>query len=257
MEREGEKPRLLMVDIETLPLLMYAWQPWEATALRIVEDTAICSWSAKWLGGKHITKALCDYEGYEPGSRDDKALLADLWALLDEADQVCAHNGDRFDVKKINSRFMVHGMLPPSPYQQIDTLKAVKSVASFDSHKLDELCRVLELGRKMRTGGKDLWFDCIEGDPKAWTRMKKYNAHDVRLLEEFYLTVRPWMKNHPNLSTHSGLACCPKCGSTKLQGRGKARTATQTYQRFQCQGCGGWARDTKAIDERASVVNAR
>lgn len=99
-------------------MLFYAWQPWEATALRVVEPTTICCFSAKWLGGKQITKAISDYKGYKPGKRDDKDLLKDLWKLLDEAEIVVAHNGDKFDVKKINYRFMVNGITPPSPYKE-------------------------------------------------------------------------------------------------------------------------------------------
>lgn len=236
--------KTLVLDIETFPILAWSWTAYEANALRIAEDTSICAWSAKWLGGKHITKALCDYPDYKAGSRNDEKLLKDLWALLDEADVVVAHNGDRFDLKKITYRFMVHGMKPPSPFQSIDTLKAVKRVASFDRHNLGELGRTLRLGRKLATGGADLWFKCMEGDEKAWARMKRYNRQDVVLLEQVYLAIRPWMKAHPR--AHNGEENCPKCGSHKLQNRGSARTTTRVYQRLQCQGCGSWLRSTKA-----------
>jgi hypothetical protein len=248
-------PRTLLVDIETFPLLMYCWQPWEASALKIVQDTSIASFSAKWLDGKMVTKCLADYKGYKAGSRDDRALLDDLWALLDEADIVIAHNLDRFDAKKITYRFMVHGMKPPAPYQASDTLKEVKKVASFDSHRLNELCRLRNIGQKVRTGGADLWFDCIAGDAKAWKRMKKYNAHDVRLLEGWYLDLLPWMKSHPNVGMWSDRACCPKCGSTRLQSRGIARNKTTAYTRYQCRYCGSWSRSAKNLKEhRAEVV---
>lgn len=239
-------------------MLFFAWQPWEARALRVVENTSVCAWSAKWLDGKQVTKTLADYKGYKPHSRDDKKLLSDLWTLLDEADVVVAHNGDRFDVKKLNYRFIIHGLGIPSPYKTVDTLKEIKRVASFDSNRLNELCRQTGIGEKVRTGGADLWFDCLEGDRKAWARMKKYNAHDVVLLEEWYLTLRPWMKQHPNHGAYTGIASCPKCGSTKIQRRGKSRAATRTYDRYQCQSCGSWSQSTESIpEERATVVNAR
>ncbi len=257
MPAKSDGPKILLIDVETFPLLMYCWQPWEASALRIVQDTSICSWSAKWLGGKHTTKALCDYPGYKAGSRDDKRLMSDLWELLDQADMVGAHNLDRFDDKKINYRFMVHGFGPPSPYQHIDTLKEARKVAGHDSNKLNELCRVHNIGQKVRTGGHDLWFDCLGGDMKAWARMKKYNAHDVRLLEPVYLMLRPWMKNHPNIGAYTNTACCPKCGSSKITRQGKRRTATRVYDRYKCEGCGGWMQAIEANgDERASLKNA-
>jgi hypothetical protein len=43
---------------------------------------------------------------------------------MDEADIICAHNGDAFDIKKINSRLITNGFKPPSPFKTIDTLKA-------------------------------------------------------------------------------------------------------------------------------------
>lgn len=257
MSRVAKSPRILLIDIETFPMLMYAWQAWEASALRIVADTSICSFSAKWLGERQIiTKAICDYPGYKPGSRDDKRLLKDLWALLNEADIVGAHNLDRFDDKKITYRFMVHEMPPPSPYKHLDTLKELKKVSSWDSHKLNEVCRVRSIGRKVRTGGADLWFDCLAGDPKAWARMKKYNAHDVRLLEPVYLFLRPWIRNHPNVGMHTEDVVCPKCGSGDLSQRGFAFNATTQYQRYRCRDCGGWARGAKNVRKGKPLVNA-
>ena len=258
MSRAEQKngARILSIDIETLPMLFYAWQPWEARALKVLEDTSVCAWSAKWLGGRQITKCLADYKGYKAHSRDDRKLLAELWPLLDEADIVVAHNGKRFDVKKLNYRFMVLGLGVPSPYQVVDTLLEIKKVASFDSHRLNDLSQSLEIGQKVRTGGADLWFDCIEGKPAAWKRMKVYNARDVALLERLYLKIRPWMQGHPNMGLFSGLSCCPKCGSVKLQARGWARSSTRSYQRFHCQACGGWAKGTESFrDKRASLTN--
>src|SRR5204863_7932491 len=93
--------KTLSVDYETFPMLIYAWEPWEATALRTVENTSMASFSVKWLGGKQTTRCLADYKGYKPHSRDDKKLLLELWPFLDEAEIVVAHNGDKFDVKKM------------------------------------------------------------------------------------------------------------------------------------------------------------
>jgi hypothetical protein len=248
--------RILCIDIETFPMLFYAWQPWEARALKVVENTSMASWSAKWLHGPQITRCLADYKGYKPGSRDDKKLCAELWPLLDEADIVVAHNADRFDVKKINYRFMIHNLGIPSPYKTVDTLKEVKRISGHDENRLNELCRQHGIGQKLRTGGAELWFDCLGGKPAAWARMKRYNARDVfPLLEKWYLFLRPWITTHPNLGTYSGVASCPKCGSVKVQSRGVQRTATRAYQRMQCQACGGWSRGTESIEGRASLVN--
>jgi predicted RNA-binding Zn-ribbon protein involved in translation (DUF1610 family) len=252
------EPRTLLIDVETFPALVYVWRIYEDSAIKVVENTSVASFSAKWLNGSQVTKAISDYSGYRPGKRDDRKLLKDLWTLLDEADTVVAHNGDRFDVKKINSRFIIHGMVPPSPYKTVDTLKEARAVSGHDSNRLNELCRQWGIGQKVRTGGHDLWFDCLGGDARAWKRMKKYNAHDVfPLLEGAYLRLLPWMKKHPNVSAFRDEAVCPRCGSSKIQSRGKQVTSTRTYQRFQCSECGGWSRGVESIEGRASLVIAR
>jgi hypothetical protein len=259
-EGRNDGPRILLIDVETFPMLFYAWQPWEARALKVVQNTSLASWSAKWLGGKQITRCLADYPGYRPGSRNDKKLMAELWPLLDEADIVVAHNGDRFDVKKINYRFMIHGFGPPSPYRTVDTLREAKKVSAHDENRLNELCRQHGIGQKLRTGGADLWFDCLEqGKPSAWAKMKKYNARDVfPLLEKWYLFLRPWMKNHPAHGAYTDIASCSRCGSTKLQPRGYAYARTRVYRRFRCASCGGWDQSTEAEPgRRASLVGAR
>jgi hypothetical protein len=252
--------RTLLVDIETFPMLMYAWTQWEADALRVIENTSICAWSAKWLHGKQITRCLADYKGYKPHRRDDKTLLQELWQLLDEADIVVAHNGDAFDVKKINYRFLLHGMKPPSPYRTVDTLKEARKIAAFDSNKLNELSRLLDIGQKIRTGGADLWFDCLEGNMNAWKHMKEYNARDVSpLLEQVYLKLLPYMKTHPNVANGYGPDMCPKCGGTHLRSEGIRRNATTAYRRLHCIGCGSWIRDTTNLiqkDDKPFVIAA-
>jgi ribosomal protein S27AE len=239
-------------------MLYYAWRPYDDRAIRVVENTSVASWSAKWIGGKQITRCLADYDGYKPHSRDDRALLSDLWPLLDEAHIVIAHNGERFDKKKINYRFMVHQMGVPSPYSVVDTLREVKGVASFDSHRLNELTRQLGIGQKIRTGGADLWFDCLEGKASAWRKMKQYNARDVApLLEDFYFELLPWMKRHPNHGAYTGISSCPKCGSTRLMPHATAVATTRRYQQFVCGECGNWARSSEKMGGRTAVVNAR
>lgn len=241
-------PRILLIDIETMPNLYYAWRLWEGRALDIKEFSRIVCYSAKFIGGKQITRALPDYGGNE------RKFIQSLWDLVDEADILVAHNGRAFDFGRMNAQFIKHGLNPPSPSQKIDTKKTAKRVFGFDSNSLDNLCQLLGLGEKMETGGYELWKRCMADDPKAWAKMKKYNAHDVVLLEKLYMALRAWMPDHPNLSLFTGGAC-PKCGSDHIQSRGTREgkdrgeyySATRVYHRYQCMDCGGWLKSTKSI----------
>ena len=73
--------------------------------------------SYKWLGHHKIhTHSLRDYPRYKKDLEDGySCLIKDLHKLFDEADILIAHNGDRFDIRKSNARFIKNG-LPRPPH---------------------------------------------------------------------------------------------------------------------------------------------
>lgn len=236
------KPKILLFDIETSPNLGYIWGKWEQNVIAFEQEWFMLSFCAKWLDGKTITRGLIDYPAYVKDKTNDKALVTELWQLFNEADIIIGHNGDKFDVRKSNTRFIEHGLMPPEPYKTIDTLKVAKKYFAFNSNKLDDLGKRLGVGRKIKTGGFELWLACLQGDAKAWQSMKRYNRQDVLLLEQIYLKLRPWITGHPNVSILTQtLDGCPSCGSLKLQRRGFGISKTGKYQRFQCKECGAWS----------------
>jgi hypothetical protein len=237
------KVRILFLDIETLPNIGYTWGKYEQNVIDFQQQGCIATFAAKWNGGKVFAKALPDYKGYKPYSYDDSKICEDLWKLLDEAEIVVAHNGDQFDVKVINSRFIFNKLKPPAPYKTVDTKKVVKGAARFNSNKLDDLGEMLGEGRKIKTDFS-LWLGCIQGDKKSWNKMVKYNKQDVLLLEKVYERLLPWAKRHPNIGTLTNSHVCPKCGGTAMQSRGMMLTTTMKYRRFQCTTCGGWSRES-------------
>jgi len=249
-----KRPRILFLDLETFPNIGYSWGKYEQNIIRFTQETCLATYAAKWLGeSKVFAKALCDYKGYRSMSYDDAKICDDLWNLVNEADVIVAHNGDQFDIKVFQARFIFHSLNPPKPFKTIDTKKAVKRVARFNSNKLDDLCSLLENAKKIKTDF-DLWEGCIKGDRKAWAQMVKYNKKDILLLEKLYLRLRPWISNHPNFTVvNRGL--CPKCGSKNVQYRGFSITQSRRYRRFQCVDCGGWGRSVKCEDG-ARATNA-
>lgn len=249
---EQSAPRILVIDIETFPNIAYVWGKYDQNVIRYTQQKCIATFSAKWLGSsKMISKKLPDYDGYKPGSYDDLAITKDIWTLFDEADIIVAHNGDQFDIKYCQARFIFHGLKPPSPSKSVDTKKVVKNVANFNSNSLDDLCDLFHLGRKIKTDF-DLWQGCIDGNKSAWRKMVEYNEHDVIMLERLYLKLLPWAVNHPNFT--QGEIACPKCNSRNIQWRGLQRAVTCSYRRFQCQKCGGWGRTTQSEKGAKSKV---
>jgi len=237
------KNKILFVDLETSPTLGYSWTLCEANILKVVEPWRILCFSYKWLGDKktHIV-SLPQFKEYKKNPKNDRELVKRLWELFDEADIIIAHNGDRFDIRKSYAKFIEHGLKPPTPFKTVDTLKVARRYFKFDSNKLDSLGDFLNLGRKVHTGGFDLWDRCMNGDQKAWRLMERYNIGDVDLLEKIYYKLRPYIVGHPNLNLlNDTFYSCPSCGSNHVQRRGYAITRTSKFIRYQCSDCGAWS----------------
>jgi len=232
--------KILFLDIETAPSLGCVWGKWQQNVIDFKKDWYMLSYGYKWAHENEVhVVALSDFAGYERHPESDKALAKTLWKILDEADIVIAHNGDAFDIPKINSRFLIHKLPPPSPYKIIDTLKIARKKFAFDSNKLDDLGHYLGIGRKLPHTGFHLWKGCMTGDLASWKTMKEYNGHDVELLEELYYLIRAWDTQHPQVN-QGDLTACPKCSSHNIQRRGFSYTLLRKKQRYQCRDCAGW-----------------
>ncbi len=240
---KNKKLKILLYDIETSPSLGRYFELYkEGNIVWKETDWYILSFAWKWLGEKqtHVL-SLPDFPLWKKDKENDKSLVAYLHSLFDDADIIIAHNGNSFDQKKSNARFIFHGFPPPEPYKQIDTKLVAKRYFKFDSNKLDDLGDYFKIGKKLQTGGIQLWKDCLNGDKKAWAKMCKYNKQDVILLEKVYLKMLPWMDSHPNIALMRGeIEACPNCGSNHVQKRGFGFNASSKYQRIQCMNCGSW-----------------
>lgn len=224
------RSKVLLLDIESSPIIGYTWSLYETNVIKRIKSFTILSVAYQWLG--EPTKVIaCD-------NLTEKQLLEKLHKLLDEAEIVIAHNGDAFDIKKINARFLVFNFKPPSPYKTIDTKKVAKSVACFDSNSLNNLGIDMSEGEKIKHRGFDMWEGCMAGNKRDWSDMKRYNKKDVDLLARIYLRLRPWMKNHPDLRLEA--QSCPVCSGNRIQRRGERVNRLKRYVRLQCQTCGHW-----------------
>ncbi len=247
--------KILLFDIENSPIVMWAWgihnDPSHSTKF-VKEDWYVMCWSAKWLNEKKMySYALPDFD-YNHKKPCDKKILKKLWELLNEADIVIAHNGRKFDCRKANARFLIHGMKPPSPYKVIDTLTIARQMFMFTSNRLGDLGEYLKVGKKIDTGGFDLWKDCMEGDAKAWKKMVKYCKQDVLLLEKIYHKLKPYGRV-PNMGVYENRPVCPTCGHPEIQYHGYGFTDALRYRRFQCSKCGAWGRDRRSDSKALSL----
>jgi DNA polymerase elongation subunit (family B) len=236
------KPRVLILDIETAPHTAYVWGLWDQNVglSQLIETGRVMSVAAKWHGEKTVHQFDEDLSGKD-------CMLEQVHDLLDEADAVIHYNGTKFDLPMLHKEFVEAGYPPPSGVKQIDLLKTVRSQFRFPSNKLDYVVQHLDIGSKTEHEGFKLWVKCMEGDAKAWTRMRKYNVQDVILTEKLYDKLQPWIKNGLNYGLFDEEGCCTKCGSFALTKRGFATTNTGRYQRWQCDDCGGWSQEKRSV----------
>jgi DNA polymerase elongation subunit (family B) len=246
--------KILIFDIETAPIVSYVWGGWQqnpaANTKMIIDEWFVFTWSAKWLfEDEIITGKLTSKEAKK---KDDKRIVTDLWKLLEEADIVIAHNALKFDIKKVNTRFLLHGLTPPMPYQVIDTLIHARRTFSFTSNKLDYLAQNLGIEGKLDHEGFTMWDKCYNGDQEALDAMETYNIQDIKVLEEVYLHLRPWIKPHPNIGLFidSNVSCCSACSSENLQWTGEYKTYANAYPAYRCGDCGSIGRSRTALTNK-------
>lgn len=236
---------ILLYDLEISPALAWVYEMYDANVIRVERPAYIMCFAYKFYGTNRVhAVAQPDFDMYEDQPYNDYMVVYKLHQLMDMADIVVAHNANKFDNKIAMSRFLMHGMNPPSPYKTVDTLTAARRLFRMGKNSLDYLCEQLELGHKPDVTHAKLWHGCVEGDEKSWRLMKQYCKHDVELLDGLYKNLLPFISNHPNVAILGGrIDACPKCGGTHMHSRGKAHTNVATYRRWQCQDCGGWHRE--------------
>lgn len=243
LNAKKKAPKILIFDIETSPLKAYVWQRYKQNVYpdQMLSEWFMLTWSAKWL---FESKVMSDkLTAKEVKSEDDKRIVTSLWKLIDEADIIIAHNGDSFDIPRMNSRFIVNGLVPPALFKSVDTKRVAAKNFGFSSNKLSELAKYFGFEGKMDTDF-ELWAKCMDGDEEALEYMRKYNDQDVILLEEIYLKLRPWIRDHPNMGLYMELdkPVCKNCGSSELTYMEKYYyTQTGRFETYRCE-CGAIGR---------------
>jgi DNA polymerase elongation subunit (family B) len=241
--RENQRPivdrslSILTLDIETSPNLGYAFGVWQQnmTPDKVIEQSRVLMVGAKWYGQRNVLLlSECDL-GHDE-------MIRQSWQLVDQADILVSYNGIRFDLKHLKREWMEAGLPPPSPYKQVDLLRVVKKQFAYGSNKLDNVSQTLGIGAKVKHEGFALWRACLDGDEAAWARMARYCKGDVRLTERLYDRLRPWITNHPHITT-SDVLRCNKCGSPSLTQMPKDyRAVLIDYGCWRCDDCGGVVR---------------
>lgn len=242
--------KILTIDIETSPHISMHWRRWQENIPQefTLEESRMISYAAKWYGNRKVYFGAEWEDGRE-------SMLNDIWMLLDEADVVIGFNSKRFDVKRLNTEFVLTGLQAPSPYEQVDLLHQVKKNFAFSSNRLKHVLKNLGLTPKLEDNvDMQLWREvCIDKRKAAMRRMKAYNIQDTKSTEELYDYLLGWISPHPNWGMYvddlgGERPVCPNCGGRHLVRHKVRRTSVRRYQQWHCNDCGKYARGRKHLD---------
>ena len=180
MGSQGSSPegfKLLYIDIETTPALVYVWglHKVEIGVDQIVEPTSVLCFAAKW----HGSNETIFHKAHPKDKKAFRQMIEAAHELLGEADAVCHYNGASFDIPRLNQEFLREKMKPPRPPQQIDLFRVVTKQFGLLSNKLAFVGPYFNVGKKIEHEGWKLWRGCLDGNKDCWRRMEAYCRQDV------------------------------------------------------------------------------
>lgn len=243
------KPRVLYMDIETSLCHAYVWSPGKqyVSVNQLSSDRMIMTIAWKF-GDEKTVHAATWGTGKSLASRmkGEKRMLKAFAKAVEQADIMVTHNGARFDVPIIKARMMAHDLPALTEVIQEDTYQMCRGIG-LQSKKLNEIARVLGVGRKIKSSYQ-WWVDLLESNDQAsMDEMVKYNKMDVTVLEAVHKKVVKYapVKGHRGvISGKHRDDSCPTCGSEDIglnTGAIYRYTSTGRYYRFKCNDCGaGW-----------------
>lgn len=180
-------PKILYIDIESALMSVDLYDLY-IPGKRINKDMIdrhrfVINWAAVWVTPKEYTIKGRIMTGVvtqrEAKRQNDKRILKPIFDLLEQADYICGHNSDGFDVKILKWRFLYHGMGYPLASKSADTFK-LSGKGRPESRALEYLS--LAFGGKPKKGlTQDEWREIAhQGTPRLLAKSNRYCRGDVR-----------------------------------------------------------------------------
>lgn len=228
--------KIACVDLETSPATAHVWTMFQANVslAQLLESSRMLSFAWQWVDSNRVEFRSEHHDGHEQ-------MVARLYELWHEADALVTWNGDKFDIPIIRREFLTAGFTPPKGMKSFDLVKVARKQFRFQSNKLDYVAGEILGEHKLSHAGHQLWVDCLNGDAKAWSKMRAYNIQDTKLTTRLWHEFKGYIPSYFEVMDEPR---CSKCGSDDLERRGFAYTDVSKYQQFRCRQCGGWSRST-------------
>lgn len=211
-----KQPKILFYDIEVSFGIFAVWNPGYKINVSydsMIQKPKIICISYKWNDSDEVHTVRWD------SNQDDKLLLQNFIPVLNEADVIVGHNGDKFDLPWIRTRALANNLKMLPKYPSVDTLKISRYKLRQPSNRLDAIADYFGLGRKIKVGF-DLWKEVVlDKSKKALDDMVTYCEQDVIVLEKVYnkLTQIELPPVHNGVLQGTSKLCSPYTGSTNIE----------------------------------------
>ena len=244
--------RRLIFDLETSPNVALIWRPGTKISVSsdaIVKERGIICMAWMWEGESEVHSIH-----WNQTTQDDARVVKKAADLFAQADEIVAHNGDRFDIPWVRGRCLKHGYAVSPRLVSQDTCQIARRLFNLNSNSLDYIAGYLGLGTKAPSGYR-LWRDIVmKKCRKSMERMVNYCVQDVKLLADVWAKIKPYAA--PKSHTSGNLGECPECGSKALTVRKRRITAAGTKQlQLQCGDCGKY--HSVSANRYAKIGNGR
>lgn len=234
------KPLIYVWDLE-----VKAAQTYKGDLRAAPGYTIVFGW--KELGkGKAQSISTIDYPGVNV--LDDSKLVAEIRKILEPADMLIHHFGDRFDWPFIQTRLARWGMEPLQKPPTFDTCTVARKNLSIKSNSLKSLAYFYGFKETKMELPEDVWLLANAGDKASIELLSERCRSDVRLTEKLYYKMLPSADKHPavyhlkRLTQATADVSLPKqcqgCGLKEFRFKGYAANLTVAYKRFMCKSCG-------------------
>lgn len=224
-------PRILIWDIES-------------TNLAATFGDVLCI-GYKWFGEKKVHVLP-----WEAGEEDDAGLVARFAAVFATCDYHVTWYGARFDLPFIRTKMLEFRQKPLPPKPHLDLWRTARNYFKAHSNRLAAWEQLIGTKERKSAIAFRAWKQAMRGDPTGLAEVYDHCKRDVKVLEEVFEALRPWLTEEPMRGLITGeFENCPSCGSSHVHRKGKTLAKTRRYQEFQCQDCGRYFRGTKAIDK--------
>lgn len=251
----GNGPKILFWDIECTPKLKWIWRTGKQyiDANYIVMDSFIISAAWSWHGEKKI-HAISVLDNKIPDIKDrvcidgkniiikplcDRHIVEKMYEIIQKADCLVHHNGDKYDLKKLKTRGFLHKLGPLAKIKTIDTLKQARKHFDFTSNKLGKIAEYIEVTQK---GNQDMldFIGCAAGHKRSLAQAVSYNKRDIIVQKEISYELWPYIDTINVQDYQKGIKhkTCISCGSQNLIKKGFLYTAHGKKQMHKCKDCG-------------------